>query len=294
MNELCFYGLTEEVIEETTEYRLLRRVLQNIAPLNLLDPAEKNFTPDACRTLHDITRFVHEKAVEELIDRNYYQPHHWRTAAGKLQWNIPLDLVLIDVDGGLAPGSKKGKVPMEAIVSLPMQYLLKGLAHPRAWDNEPMSVDLGSFMSSLTRTISPELSTPREVGQNLAVISKEYANVSLRLGYHFTMIDSYISENMNDNYAYFRFFGGVTDPTRRSRRAKFLGAILSRHDFRIELHGDLVVARIKKLDKAGMMQRLHLLGLLVGFTRQLDVKMLSDQHIDTYIDKFNQLLEVKI
>ena len=147
-------------------------------------------------------------------------------------------------------------------------------------------------MSSLTKTFSPQLATPKYVGQNLAVVSKEYANVSLRLGYHFTMIDGYVSENINDNYAYFRFFGGVTETSRRTRRAKMLGEILAEHDFRIELHDDLVVARIKKLDKPGMQQRLYLLGLLVGFTRQLDVKMVSEQRIKDYIDKFNLLLEV--
>jgi len=292
--ELHFYGLTEEAIEETPEYRLLRRVLKKIEPLNLLDPAEKNFTPAACRTLHDITRFVHEKAVEELIDRNYYHQHAPLTISGKLKWNIPLDLVLIDIDGGLLPGLTKKAIRPEEIVSVPMQSLLKGIGHPLAWDSEPMSVDMGSFMSSLTRTFSPELATPKYVGQNLAVISKEYANVSLRLGYHFTMIDSYVSENINDNYAYFRFFGGVTDTTRRTRRAKLLGAILAEHDFRIELQGDLVVARVKKIDKVGMQQRLYLLGLLIGFTRQLDVRMVSEQHIKDYINKFNQLMEVHI
>lgn len=292
VDELCYYELTEDAIEETSEYRLLRRVLKNIAPLNLLDPAEKNFTPAACRTLHDITRFVHEKAVEELIDRNYYHHHDPNTAAGKLRWNIPLDLVLIDIDGGIKPGFKKGEVPPEGIASVPMRYLLKGLAHPQAWDNEPMSVDMKSFMSSLTRTFSPELATPKYVGQNLAVISKEYANISFRLGYHFTVIDSYVSRNINDNYAYFRFFGGVTDSTRRGRRTKFLAKVLSRHDFLVELRDDLVVARIKKLDRDSMLKRLYLLGLLVGFTRQLDVKMLSEQHIDKYIDKFNILIEV--
>ena len=290
-----FYGLTEEAIEESPEYRLLRRVLRKIEPLNLLDPAEENFTPAACRTLHDITRFVHEKAVEELIDRNYYTQHHDPdTIYGKLKWNIPLDLVLIDIGGGLIPEVKKGAVTPEQITSEPMQWLLKGLGAPRAWDFEPMSVDIGSFMSSLTKTFSPELASPKYVGQNLAVISKEYANISLRLGYHFTMIDSYISENINDNYAYFRFFGGVTDTSRRTRRVKLLGAILAEHDFRIELHGDLVVARVKKLDKSGMEQRLYLLGLLVGFTRQLDVKMVSEQQIKQYIDKFNLLMETQI
>ncbi len=294
VNELCLYELSEEAIEETSEYRLLRRVLKNIAPLNLLDPAEKSFTPVACRTLHDITRFVHEKAVEELIDRNYYQQHDPKTTSGKLRLNIPLDLVLIDIDGGLRSGSRKGEVMPEAILSVPMLALLKGLSHPLAWDNEPMSVDMRSFMSSLTRTFSTELASPKYVGQNLAVISKEYANVSLRLGYHFTMIDSYVTDNINDNYAYFRFFGGVTDETRRCRRAEFLGRVLARHDFRVELHDDLVVARIKKMDKEGMLQRLQVLGWLVGFTRQLDVKMLSEQHINLYIDKFNKLMEVNI
>jgi pyruvate,water dikinase len=292
VEELCYYNLVEENIEETFEYRLLRRVLRKIEPLRLLDPSEKSFTAQNCRSLHDITRFIHEKAVETLIDLNYYQHHDPRTLAGKLKWDIPLDLIMIDIGGGLvkSPGKPAVILP-EQIRSAPMQALLKGLEQPGAWDNEPMSVDFGSFMSSLTRTSPAELSNPREIGQNLAIVSREYANVSLRLGYHFTMIDSYISENLNDNYAYFRFFGGVTDLNRRSRRAKFLGEVLASHDFRVELHGDLVVARIKKLDERSMRQRLYLLGLLVGFTRQLDVKMVSEGQVDVYVKKLNTLLE---
>ncbi len=292
VEELKYYGLIEESIEETYEYRLLRRVLKKIEPLHLLDPAEKSFVPAACRTLHDITRFVHEKAVETIIDQNYYQRHDPQTVAGKLQWNIPLDLVIIDIGGGIRErGEKNGNILPRQVCSKPMLALLKGLEHPGAWDNEPMSVDFGSFMSSLTRTRPTELSNPKQIGQNLAVISREYANVSLRLGYHFTMIDSYITENINDNYAYFRFFGGVTDITRRSRRARFLGEVLESHDFRVELHGDLVVARIKKLDERSMRQRLYLLGFLVGFTRQLDVKMISEEHISGYVEKIKTLLE---
>ncbi|MBU0484500.1 MAG: hypothetical protein KKB30_08300 [Proteobacteria bacterium] len=292
VKELCYYNLVEDSIEETFEYRLLRRVLKKIEPLRLLDPSEQNFTARNCRSLHDITRFIHEKAVDALIDLNYYQHHDLKTMAGKLKWDIPLDLVMIDIGGGLCkPTAQPAVIVPEDICSVPMQSLLKGLKHPGAWDNEPMSVDFGSFMSSLTRTSPAELSSPRQIGQNLAVISKEYANVSLRLGYHFTMIDSYISANLNDNYAYFRFFGGVTDLNRRSRRAKFLGEVLAHYDFRVELHGDLVVARLKKLDEHSMRQRLYLLGLLVGFTRQLDVKMISEGQVDVYVKKLKNLLE---
>jgi len=290
IRELQYYGLTQEPIEETYEYRLLRRVLKKIEPLNLLDPSEKNFIPGACRSLHDITRFVHEKAVEALIDFHFYNRHAPGHATYKLDWNIPLDLVFIDIGGGIRKGARR-KIGIKDISSLPMQSILSGVAVPGAWDNEPMSVDFGSFMSSLTRTISPELATPRNLGQNLAVVSADYANISLRLGYHFTMIDTYLAENINDNYIYFRFFGGVTEEVRRARRAEFLDRILAENDFLVERHGDFVVGRIKKLDKRGIMARLRLLGLLIGYTRQLDVKMVDEKKIADNIKQFRTLEE---
>jgi pyruvate,water dikinase len=170
-----------------------------------------------------------------------------------------------------------------------MQAFLEGLAVPGAWSRDPASVDFGSFMSSLTRTFSSHLATPKYMGQNLAVISKEYANISLRLGYHFNMIDMYVNDNPNDNYAYFRFLGGVTDPTRRSRRARFIRDILARNDFRVDLRQDLVVGRIKKLSAKRMVEKILLLGKLVAFTRQLDVQMGSDERIVTFVEGFEQL-----
>jgi len=170
-----------------------------------------------------------------------------------------------------------------------MKAFLKGLSVPGAWDTEPMSVDFGSFMSSLTRTFSSSMATPKYVGQNLAVLSKEYVNINLRLGYHFNMIVAYISENLNDNYAYFRFLGGVTDISRRSRRAKLLAEILAKSDFRVDIRGDLVIARIKKLDLRMMEEKMKILGLLVAFTRQLDVKMSHEQEIERLKNVFQDL-----
>ncbi len=228
IKELYYYSLSQEPIEETYEYRLLRRVLKKIEPLNLVDPTDKNFKPEKCLTYHDITRFVHEKSVETIIDLHFYQSHDPGTVSGKLKWDQPLDLVIIDIGGGLRQGSGKGKTILpEDIQSKPMVGLLKGMEHPGAWNNEPMSIDVSSFMSSLTRTFSAEFLNPKQVGQNLAVISEHYVNLSLRLGYHFTMVDSYTSENIIDNYIYLRFFGGVPELARRSRRAQFLGEVLS-------------------------------------------------------------------
>ena len=101
-----------------------------------------------------------------------------------------------------------------------------------------------------------------------------------------------ISDKTNDNYAYFRFFGGVTDPARRSRRAKFIAEALEKNDFNVDLRGDLVVGRIKKLSIELMEWKMHLLGQLVAFTRQLDVQMNSDRQIGRFVGEFEQLVKM--
>lgn len=288
VKELCYYEFTEEPFEESYEYRLISRVLKKIAPLNLLNPRDKNFAPEACRTFHDITRFVHEKAVEELLDLEFHE-RNMGAPAKKLKLSIPLGLVVIDMGGGLEESAEGPEVEPDQVVSLPLKATLEGMMTPGMWSTEPVSVDLGSFMSSLTRTFSSSLATPQYLGQNLAMISKEYMNLSLRLGYHFNVIDAYISHKVNDNYAYFRFLGGVTDLQRRSRRARLLAELLEAHDFRVDVRGDLVVGRIKKLDATRMVGKMKTLGHLVAFTRQLDVTMVSDAEVENSKEAFDRL-----
>jgi pyruvate,water dikinase len=56
------------MMEDVYEYRRKRYILRYISPLNLVDPLMDDFTPEGCRTLHDILRFIHEKSVAELVD----------------------------------------------------------------------------------------------------------------------------------------------------------------------------------------------------------------------------------
>jgi len=289
IKELRNYHLAEDPIEETYEYRLLRRVLKKISLLNLLDPSSRDFTPASCQTFHDIIRFVHEKAVHELSNLNYSRHSDLKGSSGKLDLKVPLDLLLIDAGEGLSKTSGN-KISPDQVRSIPMRAFIDGLTAPGVWNTDPMNLDFGSFMSSMTRTFLPGLSNPKQIGQNLAVISKSYAHISLRLGYHFNMIDSYACDEDNSNYIYFRFMGGVTDMTKRSRRAQFLGDVLSKHDFRVELRGDLVVARIKKIGLEQMKHMLHLIGVLVAFSRQLDVQMVDDQQISRHASQFDQLI----
>ncbi|WBF66186.1 pyruvate, water dikinase [Desulfovibrio subterraneus] len=276
----------EEVFEDSYEYRLLRRVIKHTSPLNLLDPHADNFKPSSCRTYHDITRYIHEKAVEHLILISERQGAQYLSAPKRLVTDFPLGLMLIDAGDGTSCAPESRTASTSQIESIPLQEFLKGTECSEVWCTDPVSVDLGSFMSSFTRTFSSSLASPEEVGRNLVVVLKNYMNINMRLGYHFNIIDAYISDVINDNYIYFRFLGGVTEFIRRSRRARFIATVLEHFDFRVEVHGDLVVGRLKKLSRDRMAIRMRMLGGLVGYTRQLDARMHTDEDIRTHAQAF--------
>jgi pyruvate,water dikinase len=135
------------------------------------------------------------------------------------------------------------------------------------------------------------MAAPGKHDRNLAVISKEYMNLNLKLGYHFNIVDAYIGDSVNDNYICFRFLGGVTNFIRRSRRAKFIGEVLERFDFLVEVHGDLVIGRMKKNSKERMIDKMKILGGLIGYTRQLDVSMTNNEQITRHLTNFTQLIQ---
>lgn len=166
-------------------------------------------------------------------------------------------------------------------VPVPMRAILNGLTAPGVWSTEPVHLGIGNLISSLTRynITNPEA---EQKTQNLAVISRNYMNLTLRLGYHFNVIDTFVSDSAEDNYIYFRFVGGVTNPSRRHRRALLLQEILEKLNFLVVVNGDLVVGRLKKWEKEKQLSILETLGKLIGFSRQLDTQMLNDEAIDKY------------
>jgi len=167
-----------------------------------------------------------------------------------------------------------------------LRSLLEGLLIEGVWATEPVAMDSNAFMASATR-MGP-LTGPGAVRpqQNLAIVSGEYLNLNLRLGYHFNIVDCYMSDKRSDNYIYFRFTGGVTELTRRSRRADLLRQILEKHVFVVESTGDLVVGRLRKGSPETMVNRMTMVGKLIGFTRQLDVFLSSQQAVDRYVKSF--------
>ena len=283
---LRYQVLRSSSFSEFREFHILRRMLKAISPLNLNDPRARNFTPRHCQTYHDIIRFSHEKAVDYLLDGHYVNPSKDNVYCKHVDMNVPLDLTVIDIGGGLDFESMVEKCVLKDIQCEPLRALLEGLTTPGAWSTEPTDMDLGSFMSS---AMGPSIVTTAQTERperNLAIVSRQYMNLNLHLGYHINQVDAYIAKTRNDNYIYFRFVGGMTDITRRSRRARMISLILKKQDFMVEVRGDFVVARLKKFERSTMLEKMKIVGRLIGFTRQMDVLMRDDSLVEKGVDDF--------
>ena len=285
VDELLVYETeAEDVFRELKEYKMLRQILRKISPLILIDPNNVDFTANNCQTFHDILRFSHEKAVQELINLNISSKRFKEIKTKTLKLKIPLDLSIIDLGNGLSDELSSDEIDsIKQIRSVPMHAILEGLTSPGVWSTEPVQFGFADLMSSMTRYSEK---SGKYTGQNLAVISEKYANLNLRLGYHFNVIDTYISENINDNYIYFRFVGGVTETERRHLRAILLKDILEKMNFVVTVTGDLVIGRLKKWEADQTLLILKKIGELIGFSRQLDTQMQNQESVEKYLNEF--------
>ena len=287
VKELLTAQLIEKIpYEETYEFKLLRRLLKKISTLNITDPQSNEFDPAHCKTFHDIIRFAHEMAVRKIAQGIHPSQLSFIHSLTKLKLPIPLNLTVLDIGGGIKRGISSNEITLDEVDCRPLSLLLRALVAPGVWQSQPVDLDLKGFMSSFTRNPSTEALSTERLNINLAIVSREYLNLNLGLGYHFNLIDGNMSEDRNSNYIYFRFFGGVTEVNRRTRRVKLLAQILEKNDFAVESKGELITARIKKVEQALMEDKFRLIGRLIGFTRQLDVVLRNEKDIDFFADKF--------
>jgi pyruvate,water dikinase len=295
-NQVVYQGRVEDLLRSPAKkshlltemplYLTLRRVLRWITPLNLTDPKLSEFTPESCKTLHDIIRFAHQVGIAEMFELGE-QARHEEAYMVRLKTTIPLNLYLIDLGGGVEEQRRAPFVAPEAITSIPMQALWKGITHPEVSWAGPVTMDAKGLYSVFTRSLSAPAAQHSDFWiRTLAIVSKNYLNFSSRLGYHFATIDAYMGEVRNDNYISFRFKGGAANEHRRVLRARFLGKVLTKLDFEVEVIGDLVVAKLWKYPYHLMEEKLDLLGRLMACSRQKDMVMGDERLVDWYTQAF--------
>ena len=269
---------TTGAMVDTPAYQDLRRRADAIVPLNLKDPKSPGFAPAYCNTIHDIMRFIHEKAYEEIFQLGDLVSDRGRLSA-RMDAQLPLDLYVIDLGGGLSVDSTRlHRITADQVTSVPFAALLKGLLNDDLKSREPRPIHLGGFLSVMVRQMvePPNRAAERFGDRSYAIISDRYMNFSSRVGYHYSVLDSYCGKTDAKNYINFQFKGGAADDVRRSRRARVIEAVLIDLGFLVNTVADRVTARIAKQEALVLAEKLDWLGRLLIFTRQMDMLMHSD------------------
>ncbi len=207
--------------------------------LGLLDPDDAGFTPEGCRSLHDLVRFCHEKSVTEmfsLVDRGGRGLGQSR----RLSTTLPLVMYVLDLGGGLSPDAgEKGPVDVRSLSCVPLRSLWAGLADERvAWDQSQLHVDWETF----DRVSAGIFCKDSRILASYSIIAAEYMHLNIRFGYHFSIVDALCGDSPGANYVKFRFKGGGAALAQRVHRLTFIRQVLERIGYETRIKGDMLDA----------------------------------------------------
>ena len=270
----------------------LKEVMAFITPLNLTNPEARDFTPQGCRTLHDITRFAHEVSVKEMFSLDKTQAFS-KYFIKRLVTTVPLQWWVLNLEDGFKEEVPGREVELSNIASVPMLALWEGItAVP--WEGPPPVDTLGFMSIVMGAATDPNLATAGGTifgNQNYFMISRDFCNLTSRLGFHFSTVEALVGDKPFENYLRFAFKGGAADYPRRVLRARFVGDLLERYHFKVDVKEDALFARLEGEDRDYMLSRLRILGYVTIHTRQLDMIMLNDSEVQYYSDKISKDLE---
>jgi len=294
-----YLGRRKELLKQVKERRsdfgesevksVLNQVLQHITPLSLTDPNSPDFKPESCASLHDITRYCHEKAVAEMF------MHGRRPVANarRLVGDLPMRYWLVDIGGGTVNSGDGKYIGLEYIRSNAMKALWKGMtAIP--WEGPP-PVNAGGLASIISQAASNPALVPgvaNDMGErSYFIVGTNYCNLQSRFGFHFCTVEGFAGEDPDRNYALFQFKGGGADPVRRQNRSHLVGEALERHGFIVTIRNDALFARMEGVSGEAVERALAVVGYMLIHTRQIDMVMSDQSAVRHYQEKFDRDIE---
>jgi len=297
-----YLGRVEQLLSQAQEsapvmagspvFETLREVTRLILPLNLTDPEALEFKPESCATYHDITRYAHEMSVRSMFD--FGSKSGLASQASKqLVCKVPMQWWVVNLDNGFAREVPERFVNLSDIASPPMLAIWEGItAVP--WAGPPPASNASMMNIFLQATMNPELAEGAAGGfgeRNVFMISRRYACLNSRFGFHFTTIEAMLAEGGFDSYAGFKFSGGAADENRRNLRAALIAEVLEQYGFQTKLRGDNLFAKVESRRHDFILDRLRILGYLLVHTRQLDMAMADQGAADALRSKM--LVDIK-
>jgi len=238
--------------------------------LGLIDPEADNFTPEGCRSLHDVVRFCHEKSVAEMFSL-VGRGGRGLGRSRRLVTELPLVMYVLDLGGGLSPqAGGKGPVGVELVDSAPLRAMWDGLADGRVtWDGSQLHVD----WEELDRVSSGIFRMDSRILASYAIIAGEYMHLNIRFGYHFSIVDALCGGTPGANYVKFRFKGGGAALNQRAYRLIFVRDVLERFGYETVIRGDMLDASLARLGMEETATALRALGLVLAVTRLMDIRL---------------------
>lgn len=273
----CLPGVMERNRDAERMHALIRAENAELASrtvhLGLVDPEGEDFTPQGCRSLHDMVRFCHEKSVAEMFSL-VGRGGRGLGRSRRLRTDLPLVMYVLDLGGGLAPGAgDRGPVDVGHVDSVPLRALWEGLSDGRvAWDRSQLHVDWEEF----DRVSSGLFRMDSRILASYAIISREYMHLNIRFGYHFSIVDALCGDAPGANYVKFRFKGGGAALNQRAYRLVFVRDILERFGYETAIRGDMLDASLARLDSTETAGALSVLGLVLAVTRLMDMRLADE------------------
>lgn len=269
-------------VPDTPYYKKLKAMMAFITPLKLVDPLSPDFKPSSCRSLHDIIRYTHEQAVQAMFSLGDKISAH---AAKELHSDLPLDVKLLDVGGGICKkAAGVEKITEQSLCCKPFIHLWQGLTNPGVDWEEHSHFDWKTFDDV---AMAGGVMTKKSGSlASYAIISDSYLNFNMRFGYHFTLVDSLFTEDKRTSYCQIRFAGGGGQYTGRSLRIDFLVQVLERLGFEVHTRADLLDAKISGLDHDALGDALDMLGRLLGATKLMDMVLRREEDVGRCVEQF--------
>lgn len=269
-------------LEETELFQLLHRLQQKVVPLHLVDPRKPDFTPANCDSVHDVVRYIHQAAMNEMA-RLAERLTDLGCSGARLESDIPLSIQVLNLDANSDRGSSGKSLTPDDITSEPLRLFLKGLTECE-WPG-PRNVSLSGFMS----VMAIHASEPHRLAEPcLAVVTDDYMNFSVRTGYHYSTVEALCPRSGFGGYVRLHFRGGGAAVECRGRRERLIREVLQWAGFSVEHRADMINAIAENLNAEEVRSRLRLLAHFTVFTKQLDVLLTSDAVTNWYIEEFKK------
>jgi pyruvate, water dikinase len=261
--------------------KLLERLSPRLFSLHVADSA-KALAPEACQSIHDLLYYASVVRRNEMFRLSLKGEVKQKDAVNLVTGRL-VPILVIDAGGGLEAESPT--VTYEEVASIPFRAFLAGMMSipwPKA-----RPLDVKGFISVIGVTST----TPRADDQlrkiSLALLSENYMNFSLCLGYHASTIEAYVgNNNVDNNYIRFHYQGGAASLERRLRRLQLIGEILVQLGFTVSLRGDMLDAMLGGDSKSRLLKKLEILGRLEVYTKQMDMVMSGDAVVSGHVADF--------